>query len=329
MKIFVTGGTGFIGTRLVRELSETGHDLHCLAREGSDVRVLQEVGGRVVPGDLTERDSLLRGMDGCEWVVNVANLFEFWVRDRRLYEAVNVEGTRNVMEVAIEVGASKVVHISTVGVYGNAEWPVTEGSPFGPECASRYALSKRMGDGVCWELFESGRLPLVTIHPGGVLGPDDPKAAGRYVRNVVLGRMPAQVLTRRVFPWVYVGDVAKVTVRALTKPDNVGEKYIVVAENRTFGEINEMLSEISGRRLPRLVLPEWATVLGAYMATGLAHLTRRPPLLDMSVDQVRLMKQGMEADGSKVTRELGITYTPIRVALEEAVEGLIGAGVSS
>jgi dihydroflavonol-4-reductase len=322
MKIFVTGGTGFIGTHLVRRLQTTPHELHCLVRETSNVRTLRDAGAHLVRGDVTDRQSLLNGMQGCEWVVNLANLFEFWVPDRRAYQNVNVAGTRNVMEAALATGASKVVHVSTVAVYGDAKWPMTETSELGSHCASEYAQTKRAGDRIAWQLYEKEKLPLVMVCPGAVLGPDDPKAAGRYVKNLVRGQMPAQVFTRRMFAWVHVRDVAEAIVRALEKEGNVGERYFIVAENLTFGDISGMVSEISGTRLPRWVLPESLTLLGAHLLTALSSLTGKPPALDMSVDQMRLMKQGFQADGSKAARELGLAYTPIRATLKEVVEQL-------
>jgi dihydroflavonol-4-reductase len=320
MKIFVTGGTGFIGTHVVRRLSKKGHELSCLVRETSDTSVLEQLGASLVRGDVTDKESVLRGVGGCEWVVNLANLFEFWVPDRRAYHAVNVEGTRNVMEAAKSAGAAKVVHISTLAVYGNAARPVTEDSELGPECFSEYARSKRAGELLVRELHAEGGLPLVTLYPGGVVGPDDPKAAGRYLRNLLRGKMPAQVLTESVFPWVYVGDVADAVARALEKEGNIGERYLLAAENLTFGEVNRLVSEISGVKLPWLTLPDFMTMAGAYVATAIAGVVRKPPILDMSVDQLSLMGQGLQADGSKAVKELGLTYTPIRAAIEEAIE---------
>jgi nucleoside-diphosphate-sugar epimerase len=304
MKIFVTGGTGFIGTHLIRRLKETQYELYCLARVTSQVEKLEEAGAIVIRGDVTDKQSLLSRMRGCEWVVNLANFYEFWTPKRRIYHDVNINGTRNVMEAAIETGISKIVHVSTAAVYGNAEWPVTEASEMGTKCFTEYAQTKRAGDLIAWELYEKEKLPLVVIYPGAVLGPDDPKAAGRYIRNVIRGKMPAQVLTGSTFPFVHVRDVAEAIVKALEKEDNIGEKYMIVSENMTFGDINRTLSDISGTKLPKLVLPDSLTILGAHLLTGLANLVKKPPILDMSVDQMRLMKHGLQVDGSKATREL-------------------------
>ncbi len=176
MKIFVTGGSGFIGKRFVRRLRDTEHEILCLVRETTDVRALQDAGISLTRGDVTDKDSLLRGMRGCDCVVNLANLFEFWVPDRRAYQEVNVNGTRNVMEAAIATGIQNSVHVSTAAVFGNAEWPVTEASEMGPVCLSEYARSKRDGDAVVWDLYDQEQLPVLMVCPGAVIGPDDPKS---------------------------------------------------------------------------------------------------------------------------------------------------------
>jgi len=322
MKIFITGGTGFIGTQLVRRMAQDNHQLFCLARPTSRTEVLREMGATIVPGIVTDKQSLLEGMDGCDWVVNLANVFDFWAPDRRIYRDINVLGTRNIMEAAIAAKVSKVVHVSSVVIYGDAKWPVNETSELGVKCFSQYAQTKREGDAVIWQLYRQGNLPLVMIYPGAVVGPDDHKAAGRYVGNLVRGKMPAQVLTKSVFPYVHVRDVAEAIVRALRKDGNMGEKYLIVSDNLTFGEINRIVSELSGAKLPVFTLPDFFTMGLAYAVTGIANLMKTPPFLDLATDQIRLMKHGLRADGSKAARELGFSYIPIRVALEDEIRSL-------
>jgi dihydroflavonol-4-reductase len=320
MKIFITGSTGFIGTYLVSRLAKTQHELYCLAREKSDTRFLKEIGANIIKGDVTDKVSLLKGMEECNWVAHLASSFVFWLPDNQVFHDVNVTGTRNVMESAIEKNISKVVYVSTAAVYGNTYWPITEETPVGSKRASKYVRTKFEGDQIAWDLYEKKNLPLVVIYPSAVIGANDPKAAGRYLKNYAQGHMPSQVLTKLYFPWVHVKDVAEAIVKALEKENNIGEKYIVSAENFTWGEINQMIGEISGTKLPFLKLPDWMTVWTSYLLTGIANLIKKPPLWDMSVDQINLMKQGFKIDGSKVERELGITYTPIYNGIKEAIE---------
>jgi dihydroflavonol-4-reductase len=318
MKTFITGATGFIGTHLVKRLAPTEHELCCLVRKTSHIRELEEMGVTLVTGDVTDKDSLLEGMKGCDGVINLANIYSFWEPNKQVYTDVNVEGTRNVMEAALETGVSKVVHVSTAVVYGKpADCPFTEESSVGPVCFSEYAQTKYKGELIAWKLYEKKRLPLIMIYPGGVLGPGDPKATGRYIKSLIHRQMPARVLQGAISTYVHVRDVAEAIARALEKENNIGEKYLVGKYQLSLRELNEMISEISGVPLPQRRLPDSVVMVNAALLTWLADLTKKPHRLP--ADGMRTMKEGFQFDGSKAERELGITYTPIRVALEEAI----------
>lgn len=118
MKVVVTGATGFIGSHTAERLAGAGHELNCLVRSTGDTGRLKELGAALTLGDVTDRGSLLEGMTGCDWIVNVAAAYSFWLPKKRIYAEVNVGGTRNVMECPLETEVSKVVHVSTVVIYG-------------------------------------------------------------------------------------------------------------------------------------------------------------------------------------------------------------------
>ena len=162
MRTFVTGGTGFIGTHLVGRLVQRGYEPHCLVRTTSDTAELERMGATLVTGDVTDKASVLEGMGGCAWVVNLANIYSWWEPDKRVYRTVNVEGTRNVMECALETDMSKVVHVSTAYVYGKpATSPFTEETPVGLVRRSAYTRSKYAGDLIAWQLHEEKGFPVI------------------------------------------------------------------------------------------------------------------------------------------------------------------------
>ena len=214
------------------------------------------------------------------------------------------------MEAALEAQIKKVVMVSTLVTYGDAQWPITEDSQLGAGCASEYAQTKRAGDEVAWQLYRDQNLPLVVIYPSVVLGPHDPKSSGRYIQNLVHGRMPAQILINRPFSFVYVKDVCSAIWQALEKENNIGEKYIVNGANMTWGELNQLICDVGNTSVPKLRLPTPMVLLNARMLTALSSVTKKAPWLDLSIDQVSIMNQGCVADGSKAERELGMHYTP-------------------
>lgn len=320
MRTFITGATGFIGSHLVRRMAQIEHELLCLVRKTSNVSQLEELGATLITGDVTDRNSLLEGMRGCQWVINLANIYTFWEPNKQVYADVNVGGTRNVMECALELGVSKVVHVSTGVTYGKpVDYPFTEESPSGPVRFSEYARTKYRGDQITWEFYKNKGLPLVMVYPAAVIGPGDPKPSGQYIKDVMYGRLPARVLEDSILTWVHVRDVAEVIFRAAEKENNIGEKYFAAKHRLSLREANQMISQISGAPLPKLRLPDFMVMMNARLFTWWANLVKKPPLWAMSVDQIRTMKEGFVIDGSKAERELGITYTPIRVALEEAI----------
>ncbi len=321
MRVFVTGGTGFLGGQIVKRLVAAGHEVRCLVHSTKATPLLQQLGVRLVPGDLRDKASLVAGMKGCAWSINAGATFDFWIPDADVYREVNIGGARNVMEAALEVGISKVIHVSTVVVYGKpVSSPITEETPVGPVRFSAYSQTKYEGERIAWDLRKTRALPLVVVYPGSILGAGDPKASGQYVHNLLQRKMPAVIFTDASFPFVHVNDVAEAIVRAAEKKDNLGEKYLLVGENLTFGQINSIVSEIAGIRLPRMTLPGPMALATAALLTVIAGLTNKPPAWGMSLDQIRTMKNAPIVDGSKAERELGIRYTPIRQALKEAIE---------
>jgi dihydroflavonol-4-reductase len=324
-RVFVTGATGFIGTHVVERLARAGHEMHCLVPATSSVSALKRHEVTLIEGDVTDRTSVLDGMRGCDWAFNLADLYSFWVPDKRLYHKVNVEGTRIVLESALEAGVAKVVHVSSAVGYGKpADCPFTEESTPGPVRFSKYAQTKYEGDLVAWELHEKKGLPLVVLYPGAVVGPADPKTNGGYVQDLMRQRLPARLFPDRVLTAVHVRDVAEAVYRAAEKQGNVGERYLVGKYRVSFRELSKMVSDISGIPLPKRTIPGPVALLNAALLTGIANVLKRPPLWGMSSDQIRTMKEGFQFDGSKAERELGITYTPIHVAVEEALASYRG-----
>jgi dihydroflavonol-4-reductase len=323
MKIFITGATGFIGRHVVERLTRTDHHMACLVRERSAVDAIEKYEVELVQGDIVDRDSVRKGMTGCDWVINIAGLYSFWEPNKGIFAGVNITGARNVMECALELGVSKVVHVSTAGIYGKPQdLPFTEESPVGPDRFCEYFRTKYEGDLIAWDLHQKKNLPLVMVYPGAVLGAGDPKASGQYIDRLMHRQLPATVFPNQGFTFVHVRDVAEIIVRAAEKEDNIGQKYLAGNHRMTWGEANQMISDISGVPLPRLTLPGPLVMLNATLLTLIADIIKKPPLWGMATAQMKVMRAGYTFDGSKAERELGITYTPVRSALEEAIAEL-------
>ncbi len=325
MRVCVTGGTGFIGRHAVRRLVEGGHEVRCLVRASSDVAALQTLGVRLVTGDVTERGTLPAAIQGCDWVVHLASVSSFWEPDRRLWAEVNVTGARNVMECAYEANVSKVVHVSTALVWGHpGHAPFDEETPVGPVRFSEYARTKYLGDLAAWELHDKGGLPLAVVYPCTVTGAHDTKLTGELFRRIAARRLPAVVLPDSVVTVVGVRDVAEAILRVAERPETVGRRYLLGAEQLTMGRLQAEVAGIAGVPLPAIRPPDALVTPAAAVLTWLADVARRPPAWGLSLDAVRTLRAGLRVEGGRVQRELGLPYTPVRRALEDAVSTIRG-----
>jgi dihydroflavonol-4-reductase len=209
---------------------------------------------------------------------------------------------------------------STAAVYGRpADRPFNEDSLPGPKTFSEYARTKALGNQVAWQFYQEHGLPLVVLYPGIVLGAGDDKPSGKYISDILRRRVPSTIFHHSTATYVYVGDVADAILRAAGLPETTGKKYLLGCAHLNGKQYVELIRDVSGVSLPWLHFPDFMVMAVSYLLTGLSTLTRRPPYWGLSVDASRTLEQGFVYDGSRAERELGIRYTPIREALEEAI----------
>jgi dihydroflavonol-4-reductase len=315
---FVTGGTGFVGAHVVRALLRRGRTVRCLVRSSSRLGNLEGLPVEVVPGDVTDPASLSRAMAGARTVFHCAADYRLSARDPREIYAANVEGTRNVLAAASEVGAQRVVYTSSVGALGlnrdgrpgNEETPVEPGSLIG-----HYKKSKHQAERVAGEWAAKG-LPVVIVNPSTPVGEMDikPTPTGQMIVDFVNGRMPAYVETG--LNLVDVRDVAEGHALAAEK-GRVGEKYILGNRDMTLKEIFDALSLLAGVPSPRVRLPHWIPIAAAAVDTFASRLTGRQPRVPL--EGARMSRHRMFFDAGKAVRELGLPQTPVEEALGRAV----------
>jgi nucleoside-diphosphate-sugar epimerase len=228
-KTLVTGGTGFVGLHLVRELARRGDELRLLVREQSNTAPLQGIEWERASGDLTDRDSVRRAMQGVESVFHVAGTTSMRTRARDRVFEVNVEGTRNVMEEAQRAEVSRVVLTSSSSAVGAAKpgETIDEDHPFTVgRLGIAYINSKHEAELVAMRTAAKG-LPVVIVNPSFVLGPDDPNPSGTsnaLVRRMLLRRIPGYL--DGAINIVDVRDVATGHLLAAER-GRTGERYLL------------------------------------------------------------------------------------------------------
>ncbi|MFZ5824407.1 MAG: NAD-dependent epimerase/dehydratase family protein [Bacillota bacterium] len=324
MKVFVTGGTGFIGSYVVPRLIESGHEVRCLVRSRERAAPLEKLGVQLVEGDVKRRDSFAEQVKGCDWVIHLASLYTFWEPDRREYGRVNIEGTRNVMEASLRAEVKKVVYVSSIVVWGHMRGQeITESTPMGRQNTD-YARTKYEGYQVALGLHKQMGLPLVTLFPASVAGPGNDRPSGDFVRDTSRGKIPAVLCPDTVCTYVDVRDVAEAIVRAAEKPGNSGERYLVGKHVLSMRQLHSLITQAAEVRPPKMVMPGWLALPSAASLTVLANLTKHPPRLGLSLDLVRTLRSNLRFASDKAERELGIRYTPIERSIADEVAWHLG-----
>jgi len=319
MRAFVTGGTGFIGANVVRALLAQGFKVRALVRPNSDRRNLEGLDIELVQGDVRDFPSVKRAMQDCGLVFHVAALYSFWVRPKRLIYEVNVDGTRNVLQAALELGIERVVYTSSVAALGLREdgQPADEDTPVNPKhIIGDYKKSKYLAQEVALAYAKKG-LPVVIVNPTFPVGPYDikPTPTGQVIRDFLERRMPAYLETGMNV--VAASDVAEGHLLAAEK-GRIGEKYILGGENLTMRELLEALSRITGLPAPRVRLPYWPILALSYLNAGWCRLAGGTPR--MTPDTVRMSRHYMFFSPRKAVEELGLPQTPAEEALRRAVD---------
>jgi len=319
MKVLVTGATGFIGANLARELLKQNYQVKALVREQSNRKNIEGLDIDTVVGDLRDRSSLDRALDGCEALFHVAASYTLWSsKPEDIYET-NVNGTQNILAAALAKGIKRVVYTSTestVGIdkssgLGNEELDIDP-----DDLAGDYKKSKYHAEKLALSMCQDG-LPLVIVNPTMPVGPFDikPTPSGKLIVDYLNHKMPAYINTG--LNLIDVEDVAKGHILALEK-GRVGERYILGNRNLTLKEIFALLEEISGIKAPRVRIPIWLALIMAYADELISgRILRRNPKVPLA--GVKTARKFRHFDCSKAVNELGLPQGKVEEALEKTV----------
>ena len=320
-KVFVTGGTGFIGANLVQLLVQEGYAVKALVRSSSRLDNLDSLSVEIVKGDLNDPD-LWQQMVGCQYLFHVAAHYSLWQKDREALYHHNVLGTRNVLVAALNAGIERTVYTSSVAAIGvGAAGLVVDETYQSPldELVGHYKKSKFLAEQEAMEAAGAGQ-EVVVVNPSSPIGPKDikPTPTGDIILRFLRRQMPVYMDTGLNF--IDVRDVAWGHLLALHRGKS-GDRYILGHQNLTLKELLDQLAQITGLNAPQLSVPSWLPLSVAWVEEKILAPLGKPP--SVPLDGVRMAKQPMYYDASKAVRELGLPQSPLSLALRDAVDWFV------
>lgn len=321
MRYFVTGATGFIGGRVARRLAQRGDEVVALVRTPSKATALRELGIALAEGDITDRESMRAPMTGVDGVFHIAAWYKIGARNRREARAINVDGTRNVLELVRELAIPKGVYTSTLAVYSDTRGALVDESyrHEGP-WLSEYDRTKWAAHyEVALPAIEAG-LPLVIVQPGVVYGPSDTSLVGLSFVQYLRGKLPATP-KKSAFCWGYIDDTVEGHLLAMDK-GRPGESYNICGPPHTMQEVFEVAERITGIRAPRMhpgpgMLRTVAAVMRVVEKVLPLPATYASESLRVSAGATYL------ATPEKARRELGFEARPLEEGLRETLNHLM------
>jgi nucleoside-diphosphate-sugar epimerase len=317
-RYFVTGATGFIGGRVARQLREAGHDVVAIARQPARAQDLVAQGIQVVPGDVTEKESLRAPMTGVDGVFHLAGWYQVGVRDKTPGQRINVDGTRNVLEVMRDLHVPKGVYTSTLAINSDTHGQVVDETyAYHGPWLSEYDRTKWVAHYQVAEPMIQQGLPLVIVQPGGVYGPGDNSPQGQLFRQYLRRKLP-MVPRGAALCWAHVEDTARGHLLAMQR-GTPGQSYIIAGPPATIQDVLELAERITGVLAPR-IHPSPALVKAVAAIVGL--IERIAPVPDTLSSEYLRVAAGVTYLGSnaKAKRELGFDPRPLEVGLRETLE---------
>jgi len=313
MKFFLTGATGFLGGVLARQLRALGHDVNAVIRSPEKANELKTLGVTLFKGDVTEKESMQEAMQGTDGIFHVAGWYKIGAKDKRQGEKVNVQGTRNVLELMQELRIPKGVYTSTLAINSDTHGELkNESYRFTGRHLSEYDRTKAVGHEIAAEYIAMG-LPLVIVMPGGIYGPGDTSSLRRTMIDYLRGQL-TMLPSNAGITWAHVEDIAQGHILAMEK-GVPGETYIIAGEPATYQQAFQLASHITGKPAPRIV-PYQILKLMSYLVKPFDAFM--PEIYTSEALRV-VAGPTYWGDNSKAKRFLGYNPRPLTEGLESTL----------
>lgn len=326
----VTGANGHLGNNLVRLLLEKGTPVRASVRNFKNTEPFQGLDCEIVQSDITDKNSLVRALQGIETFYAVGAAFKLWAKDpkKEIYD-VNLQGTQNMIEAAAEAGVKRIVYVSSIAALNYTQLPTRESYGQNPDRRDMYYNSKNDGEKLAFELAKTHNIELVAVLPSAMIGRESfgSLSVSYNIINMIL-KKEIPVETGITLNWIDVKDVAEGCNLAATKGIN-GERYILANEKCTSIKDTTIIAQGLFRELKiklPIAVPKPLLFLIAWFMEMNSKLSGKAPLL--SVKDVAMFS-GLQQnfDISKARNELGFNPKPPDVALKDAMIYLMNKNI--
>jgi dihydroflavonol-4-reductase len=315
MKTVVTGASGHVGANLVYKLLDKNRPVHALVHEHK--QSLDGVDVDIIYGDVCDLDSLCCAFNGAEVVYHLAARVSISMDDWPLLEAVNVAGTRNVIEACIVCGVRRLVYFSSIEALKqrSTDIPINESCSWVDDNSMPYARSKAYASKEVLRGIERG-LDAIILSPTAIIGPNDYQLShfGEALLSLAQGKLPALIASG--YDWVDVRDVVEYAILAEEQALK-GTHYLLSGHWVLLGEMASLVAEITGIPAPRVVLPLWLARIGIPVLSTLDHMTGRRPLYTNGA--LKALRNNSKVDCGKAKKDLGYKIRPFRETIVDTL----------
>ncbi len=322
MKILITGGTGYLGNKLVAELSASGNEINAICHNPSKNKFLQFPGVNIFEGDIRDPASMKKAMQGCTHVYHVAGYARVWAKNPANYYTINVGGTKNILDAAIECGVEKVVYTSTAGVLGpSRERPVNECDKRIGKILNEYEDSKTQAENLCIEYVQKKGLNVTIVNPPRIYGPglsSESNGLTNLIKRYLQGKwriIPGD--GKGIGSYVYIDDIIRGHILAMEK-GRAGDRYILSGVNATYDEFFETLVKVSGIKKNLIKLPLPVMLFAGQLMLLSTKITGKPPLL--TPKWIKKYSYNWALDCDKAINELGYSYISLEEGLSKTIQ---------
>lgn len=318
-KVLITGGNGFLGSNVARELFDRGYKVKLMMRPMASTDILKDISCEIFFGDISNIQDVIMAVSDCTYVIHTASVTQQWGVTFEEYDRINITGTKNIVEACLLHNVKRLIHVSTANTLGagSLDKPGNELSAFSLlHLNSGYVNSKYIAQQYISEQVERRKLPAVIINPTFMIGPHDSKpSSGKIIFHGLNKRLIFYPSGGKNF--VHIKDVCDGIANALIV-GSIGDCYLIAGENLSYRSFFKLLNEVAGQKSFMIKIPAFFMKTAGIIGSLLHNMTGKT--FKLTYSSAYMLCLSNYYSGRKSERELGIDYSSTKSAVKSALE---------